>query len=328
VKVRDKLMGWLLIFYTVPSRPVSNRMRIWRRLSKIGAVQLKGAVYILPYNEGNYEFCQWVVSEVSSMGGEGTFVKIKTIETMKEAEIINLFNSQREMDYHNISKGLEDLGRKIESIRKGGGTKDARIFHEEHGRYEKEFKEIRKIDFFSSKAGSTLEKRLKELYGKIRGISGIAPKEKGIAIVLKNIRDYRNRIWVTRKRPFVDRMASAWLIKRFIDKNAQIKFIDERDMKGLDKDLVTFDIQEGEFTHAADMCTFEVLLKSFNIKDRTLKKIAEIVHEIDIRDDRYKNPETIGIEDILTGIRKVTIDDQEALEKGMSLFEMLYASKT
>jgi hypothetical protein len=322
------LKGWLLIFYSVPSRPVSNRMRIWRKLSKIGAVHLKGTVYILPYNEENYEFCQWLVSEVSSMGGEGTFVNVKAIETIKEEEITNLFNSQREMDYHKIATGIEGLGRKIESARKGGGSKDDRKFLEELGRYEKEFQEIRKIDFFSSKVGSTLEKRLKELYGKIRDISGAPVKEQSPTIMPKSVREYKNKIWVTRKKPFVDRMASAWLIRNFIDKGAIFKFIDERDMKVLGKDTVTFDIRGGEFTHVGDMCTFEFLLKSFNIKDRTVKKIAEVVHEIDIKDDRYKNPETSGIEDILTGIRKVIIDDQEAIEKGMSLFEMLYASKT
>jgi hypothetical protein len=302
-------------------------MRIWRRLIKVGAVQLKGAVYILPYNDENYEFCQWLVSEVSSMGGEGTFAKVRAIETMREAELINLFDSQREMDYQNIAKGLEGLGRKIESVRKGGGTKDSRKLLEELGKYEKEFKEIRKIDFFSSKTGLTVEKRFKELYGMIKGISGIVTEEKGITVVPKSIRDYRNRIWITRKKPFVDRMASAWLIKKFIDKGAAFKFIDEKDMKGLSKDAVTFDIRCGELTHAGDMCTFEVLLKSFNIKDRTVKKIAEIVHEIDIKDDRYKNPETSGIEEILTGIRKVTTDDHEAIEKGIAVFEMLYASK-
>ncbi len=261
------------------------------------------------------------------MGGEGTFVKVREIETMKEKEIINLFNSQREMDYHKISNGLEGLGRKIESVRKGGGAKDSRRLLEELGKYEKEFQEIKKIDFFSSKFGSNLEKRLKELYGDIRGLSGSFIKEKSSTIVPKGIKNYRDRIWVTRKSPFVDRMASAWLIRKFIDKGATFKFIDERDMKGLGKDTVTFDIQGGEFSHAGDMCTFEVLLKSFNIKDRTAKKIAEIVHEIDIRDDRYKNPETSGIEKILTGIRKVTIDDAETLEKGIAVFEMLYASK-
>ncbi|MBI5198464.1 MAG: chromate resistance protein [Nitrospirae bacterium] len=322
------LKEWLLIFYSVPSRPVSNRMRIWRRLIKVGAVQLKGAVYMLPYNEENYEFCQWLVSEVSSKGGEGTFVKVKAIETMKEVDIINLFNSQRDIEYYNIAKRIEGIGRKIESAIKGGGTKDSRIFHEELRRYEKEFQEIRKIDFFSSKAGGTLEKRLKDLYGKIRGISEIGPKGKGYTIVPKSIRDYKNKIWVTRKRPFVDRMASAWLIRKFINKEATFRFIDERDIKVLGKDIVTFDIRGGEFTHHGDMCTFEVIIRTFGLKDRAVKRIARIVHEIDLKDDKYRNPEATGLEEILTGIRKVSIDDTEALEKGISLFEMIYASKT
>ena len=115
--------GWLLIFYTVPSHPVSNRMKIWRKLARSGAVQLKGAVYILPHNEEHYELCQWLVSEVASMGGDGTFVKVPAVETMTESEIIALFNGQRENDYRDIEKKLEELDRKMSTVRKGGSSK-------------------------------------------------------------------------------------------------------------------------------------------------------------------------------------------------------------
>jgi hypothetical protein len=123
-------------------------------------------------------------------------------------------------------------------------------------------------------------------------------------------------------------MASAWLIKQFIDTNARFEFIDEHDLGKLDKKLVSFDVQGAEFTHAGDLCTLEVLVRAFNVKDKAVKKIAEVVHELDIKDDKYAYAETAGLEEILQGIRKTAMSDTEALEKGMAVFEMLYASKS
>lgn len=135
--------------------------------------------------------------------------------------------------------------------------------------------------------------------------------------------------WATRKRPFIDRMASAWLIRKFIDRNAEFMFMEEREIGLLaGKDAITFDVKDGDFTHHADLCTFEALVKSFGIKDKAVKKIAEIVHKLDVKDEKFKADEARGIEGLLSGIRKTAKTDAEALEKGMEVFEMLYASKT
>ena len=303
-------------------------MKIWRRLSKAGAVHLKGAVYILPDNEDNYELCQWLVSEIASMGGGGDFVMVEKIETIKNEDIIGLFNRQREQDYTNIKKGLEELERKINSIKKGGLREDDKALYGQLKKYSKEFEEIHKIDFFSSKAGIDLKKEIKAAEEEAKRLIGVKFIKAEVLLPVKNIKDYQRKIWVTRKKPFVDRMASAWLIKRFIDKKAVFRFINEGETGDIDKKAVAFDIKDGEFTHRGDMCTFEVIIKVFNLKDKAVKKIAEIVHEIDIKDGKYENPEARGIEDILVGLRKSVKGDSEALEKGMALFEMLYASKT
>ena len=321
-------LKWLLFFYSVPSKPVNARMKIWRRLAKAGAVQLKGAIYILPYNEETFELCQWLVSEVTSMKGEGDFVRVNKIETMNEKEIIDLFNHQRERDYSIIEKGLEQFERKISSIRKGTGIQNNKKLSEQFNKYLKEFEEIKKIDFFSSKAGNDLKKRIKSIEGEIKIVSGFAIQEKKVMIIPKRIEDYQGKTWVTRKKPFVDRMASAWLIRKFIDKKVGFGFISEQDVEDLKKDSIAFDVRGGEFTHVGDMCTFEVLVKTFGLKDKSLKKIAEIIHELDIKDEKYKNSEAKGIEEILIGIRKTAKDDAEILEKGMAVFEMLYASKS
>ncbi len=327
-KITGKLdPKWLLFFYSVPSKPVNSRIKIWRKLAKIGAIQMKGAVYILPYNEENYEFLQWLASEVTSLKGDGTFIVAEKLETMTNSDIIDVFNKQRETDYQNIEKGLEELERRISSIKKGTGAQNLKKLSEQFTKYLREFDEVKKIDFFSSKAGNDLKKKIKGTEAEIKNISGFAVQEQKIAVIPKCIEDYQRKTWVTRKKPFIDRIASAWLIKKFIDKNALFKFIDEKNVQDIDKKAILFDIRGGEFTHQGDLCTFETLLKAFGLKAGALKKIAEIVHELDIKDEKYKNADSKGIEDILIGIRKTVKDDAEILEKGMNVFEMFYASK-
>ncbi len=319
---------WLLFFYSIPSRPVASRVKIWRKLIKSGGLPFKGAVYILPHNEENFEYFQWLVSEVTSMGGEAAFVRAEEIQPMKDKEIINLFNQQRERNYHKIETGLEEIQRKIDSIKKGSSLSGGGRVLEPFRRLIKEFEEVRKIDFFSTQKGDDLKERMKIIEPKI--IATISPdgKRGHPAIATKRVEDYKGKTWVTRKNPFVDRMATAWLIKRFIDNKSVFQFMDEKMMENLKRDSISFDVRGGEFTHAADMCTFEVFAKTFKFKDKALKKIAEIVHELDVKDERFHNPESRGIEEILIGIRKTARNDKEILEKGMAIFDMLYASKT
>jgi len=322
-----KGQGWLLFFYSVPSKPVSNRMKIWRKLSKAGTVQLKGAVYILPMNEEHYEFFQWLVSEVSSMGGEAAFTRVEAIDSIKDGEIKALFVERQEGEYRAISKSLDDLETRVNSFRKGSKSQAGQTLSEQIAKVEKNFGDALKTDFFSSKTGVALRSRLDSLRAVINGLTGSVAKSKTALVSSKKIEDYQGRIWVSRKRPFVDRMASAWLIGRFIDKSASFEFIDEKDMGAVRKGSVVFDMRGGEFTHINDLCTFEVLIKSFALKDKLLKKIAEIVHDLDVKDGKYGATEAKGLEDILTGIRKTAKDDRDALEKGMQVFEMLYVSK-
>jgi len=319
--------GWLLFFYSVPSKPVSNRVRVWRRLAKAGAIQFKGAAYVLPYSDEHYELFQWLVSEVASMKGDAAFIKIEDIETMKNSDIISLFNQQREKDYAILVKKIEELERKISSARKGGAQNSKKLSGQ-IVKIKREFEGIQAVDFFSSTAGGNLRKNIRALESELKGVSGTGLKEQKIVLTQKKIEDYQNITWATRKKPFIDRMASAWLIKKFIDKKAVFRFIDEKYTESLGKGIVAFDIRDGEFTHKGDLCTFEVIMKSFGLRDKALKKIAEMVHELDIKDEKYKSPEAKGVEEILTGLRKSSKNDTELLEKGMAVFEMLYVSKT
>ncbi len=326
-KDNAKKQEWLLFFYSVPSKPVSNRMRIWRMLVKAGAVQFKGAAYILPSSEDHYELFQWLVSSVTAMQGEAAFVRVPGIETMKEDEIVGLFDQQMDKEYLDLGNRLDELENRIGNIGKGVAAINNKKIEEELQKFVKEFQDMGKIDFFYSKGRKELEKRLKAIASDVSGRNRAESAKRAIEVIKRRIADYQGKTWATRKRPFIDRIASAWLIKGFIDKKAVFGFIDESEVESLEKDTIAFDLVGGEFTHVGDMCTFEVLIKSFGLRDKALGVVAEIVHQLDLQDDKYRNPAAEGLREILDGIRKSVTDDHEALDKGMSIFEMLYASK-
>lgn len=325
--VKSSKQEWLLVFYSVPSHPVSNRMKIWRKLAKTGAVQLKGAVYVLPAGEEHEEFLQWLIGEVKSVGGDGAFVRTVEIQNMDDANIRKLFIQQSEKEYRGLEKPLNALERKVQSIRKGTRLKNRRGLIDQFTRTVRDFDDMRRRDFFSSGRGDETRKRIHQLESALKGLDKVGAG-KTAAVASKKPGQYKGRVWITRTHPFVDRMASAWLIKRFIDPAASFRFIHERDLNGIKSDAVVFDMRGGEFTHQGDLCTFEVLIKAFTIRDKSVKKIGDIVHDLDVKDDKYRNPETAGVEDILTGIRKSSKDDADALERGMAVFEMLYQAKT
>jgi len=323
----DNDLNWLLFFYTLPSKPVRNRMTVWRKLLKAGALSFKGSVYILPYTEEHHELFTWLVSEVLSLKGEASFVRAEKIETIDNQQIISIFNQQREADYQRILKEFDEIERKITSTRIGGVSQDKKNITNQIRKCQKAFEDIREIDFFISKRGLEVGRKVEKIVETFNGLSVSGIEKDAVTIASAHIEDCQHKTWATRKKPFVDRFASAWLIKKFIDKNASFAFIDEKDLDTVAKDVIPFDIRGGKFTHTGNLCTFEVLIKSFRLKDKILRKMAEIVHELDLKDDKFRTPEAKGIEDILSGIRKTAKDDYASLEKGMSIFEMLYISK-
>ena len=318
---------WLLIFYSIPSHPVSGRMRIWRKIAKAGAVQLKGAVYILPASDEHEELFQWIINEVKSIGGDGSFVRTSRIETLSDAEVRKLFNAQRDAEYRDLDKVLDGLERKVQSARKGAvaGVRDNVAGPLAEVRKVRD--EIRGRDFFNAPLGRETDKRIQTLEAVLNSLQE-PDTAKPAPLARKDLKSYRRKVWVTRKRPFIDRMASAWLIRRFVDTEATFRFIDEKERELLAAGEISFDMQGGEFTHHGDLCTFEVLMRSFGIKDKAVRKIAEIVHDLDLKDDKYGNAAGSGIEEVLTGIRKTVKDDSEMLERGMAVFEMMYQSRT
>lgn len=319
--------GWLLFFYSVPAKPTANRLKVWRRLVKAGAVQLKGAVYALPYSDEHHELFQWLASEVVSMKGGAAFVRVERIETMKDKDLAGMFNRQVEEAYRSVGKRLDELQRKVNAVRNASVKLKDRSVTAGLDKCSRQFEEIRKTDFFTCGAGRELQNRLAALAADVEELAGPGVAEKEPETIPRRVEEYRGRVWLTRKRPFIDRMASAWLIRRFIDKDAVFRFMDEDDVEAVGGESVAYDVRGGEFTHVGGLCTFEVMVKSFGLKDRAVKAIAEVVHDLDVKDDRYKSPEAAGVEAVLAGLRDMVADDAEALEKGMAVFEMLYLSR-
>jgi len=317
---------WLLFFSSLPSKPVGNRVKVWRRLVKAGAVQLKGTVYVLPANQEHEEFFQWLAKEINGMGGEAAFVRANRVETVSDAEIVALFERRKTMDYRPLGEALDVLERQIDGARQGGQTAMTKSLQGRVTKLRREFEETRRTDFFASAPGRAFGERIERVEAAFAGASERAPRSADIPS--RSPGAYRGRSWVTRRDPFVDRMASAWLIRKFIDPAAVFGFIDEKEIAAAGVDTVAYDVYGGEFTHVDDLCTFEVLVRSFALKDPALAKIVEIVHDLDSKDDRNRRAEGPGVENILDGIRRTALDDADALERGMAVFEMLYAAKS
>ncbi len=275
--------------------------------------------------EAHYEFFDWRVSDGLSIGVEAGLIKSDHVENMKEEDLIKLFNLQRENEYEKLEKNFQDIKRKINSFQMGSKLKDVTSLKPDFDKFLRAFEDIQKIDFFSSETGAVLYEKIKNLQSALSQISRGDLNENS-KIISRNPDDYQGKIWITRPNPFIDRMATAWLVKKFIDVEGEFRFFKDEEIDPAESNLVLYDVRNGEFTHVGDMCTFEVVLKAFDIKNEAVKKIGEIVHDLDVKDDKYSTSEAKGLEDILTGIRKSGKNDVEILEKGMDIFEMLYAA--
>ncbi len=314
---------WLIFAYSLPASNPKGRVRVWRKLSNIGALQLKSAFYILPMNDANYEHLEWTVKEVEEMGGEAIFFKSENIENMKDDEIRALFNGEREADYLK----LEGKIRKFEeTISEKDAKKDEIKIELKRGikRFMKEFSSIKEIDFFSSERAEKTAILLESLSKRLDFIER-GGEERPVTELL-DTKDYQDKIWITRKNPYFDRIASYWLIKRFIDERVRIRFISSSEVEKKERNAIYFDIQGGEFTHKGKMVTFEVITESFGIKDKGIEYIGKIVHCIDLKDDAYYLEDSKGVEEVIKGIIKISKSDQEVVEKGVMIFDSLYAN--
>jgi hypothetical protein len=304
---------WLILLHQLPRKNDYLRVKIWRRLQKLGAVALKNAAYVLPRSEERNEDLQWVMREIVAGGGEATLIEANLIQGLTDAQVEAQFNQARDADWSALAEEaraaarlLPKRGKLNEETRKKITTDIERL--------RRRSDEIAAIDFFHAVGSQTVAGLVDELTAKVS--SAPAPLE-------KRPEKFHGRVWVTRKGIHVDRMASAWLIKRFIDRAASFKWVPPKGYQPRAGEL-RFDMFEAEFTHVGDLCTFEVLLHRFGITDRALGALAEIVHDIDIKDDRHQRPETAGVASLVAGIALSSENDDERLSNASAAFDQLY----
>lgn len=287
---------------------------MWRKLRALGAVPLRKSVYLLPPTPDNFERFQWLSQEVQKDGGEATFLSVENVENMKRAEVIRLFQQVRDQDYRALVERYRKLARGLD--RKTPVRSTSRR-NEELTRLARELERIREIDFFDA-PGYHEAKRLQETI-EMR----LHPGQADTPAADLPMDALKGRSWVTRPRPHVDRIGSAWLIKRFIDPDAEFVFAPSKDFP---PDAIPFDSAGVEFGHQGEDCTFETLVKRLGQGDRRLTHLAEIVHEVDLKDQKFPRDEARGVDLAIRGLLATFKDDQEVLVQGMVLFDGLYAA--
>jgi len=306
--VRSKRRAtWLLLTFTLPGKHASKRVEVWRKLQRYGTVPLGNSGYLLPKSPGNEERFEWLATEIRKYEGDASVVYVESIDNLSTPQLIGLFAEARAKDYQELIEEIDKFLVIPQPEQSPGRL--ARL----RGR----FQELVDVDFFES----PLRKRVGELLTSADTKRNRRPSMPAAKI---NPQDFKRRLWVTRPRPGVDRSASAWLIRRFIDHRARFVFAPEEQ---LPKDSVPFDMfRSGGFGHRGDDCTFETLQKDFRIRDTKVIVIAEIIHDADLSDEKFGRKEGLGIDSALKGWAHQGIADKELLERGMQLMEGLYHS--
>jgi len=296
---------WLLLLYSLPTKQKTERVAVWRRFKKIGAVQIQTSTYLLPDQPAQYEQFQWLAQQIRDYGGDSTLVRTQEIEGLTKERVISLFNAARDKEYADLRKSLQSfIARRKKS--------DAEFANTELERLTRRFRELREIDFFDSARGHEMAMLLRRAEG---------PRHSRKLQVL-DARQYRGKTWFTRPRPEIDRVGSAWLIARFIDRKPKFVFAPTADaIPG----AIPFDMLDAEFSHHDDYCTFETLTKRFAISDKSVAKIGEMIHDADLDDARFQRVEAVGIDRVLKGWAKQGVPDDEILRRGFECFDALYS---
>jgi hypothetical protein len=311
---------WLVLVYQFPKGPDSRRVKIWRRLQAIGAVAIKNSVYVLPFNDRSREDFAWLLAELQDGGADGVILESRFIDGMTDQQARDLFNTARNYEYQALVDEIEDVLAALPSEANGeDSSQDARRTLR---RARKRMAEVEAIDFFGADKHDNAEaamRALDERTGDRGSLQGKREQTMDAGILEK----LKNRVWVTRRGVEVDRIACAWLIGRWIDPDARFRFV-AGEGHPPDDNEIRFDMFEAEFTHKGDQCTFEVLARLVGREDSALQIVGEIVHDVDLKDDKFGRPETPGIASLLGGIVAATEDDTRRIERGGQLFDDLY----
>jgi hypothetical protein len=309
---------WLLLIHQIPPSPAYLRVKIGRHLARIGAVAIKNSVYVLPLGDETQEDLQWALREVVKGGGDASIVEARFIHGLSDEHVIGLFQADRERDYRELAGQARAVAAELP---RRGAVADGRRAEvaKQVARVRQRATELAAIDFFGAAGREVVEGLLSAMEARMRTVEETEPSKRTL-----DRAQFQGRTWVTRTGIKVDRMASAWLIRKFIDPQARLKFVPAKGYHP-EKGELRFDMFEAEFTHEGDLCTFEVLVQRFGLTDPALRDIAEIVHDVDVKDAKYGREEAPGIGQLVAGIAAAHASDEERLARGTALFDDLYA---
>ena len=315
-----------MLVHQLPARPTNLRVRIWRKLQKLGAVALKNSVYVLPANEKTHEDFQWLKQEIESAGGEAAVFRAGSVEGATDEEIIAAFRDARDTEFAAVSAEFDGLTGRIREQSRAKHLSPGRLAaHEaELDKLHADLERVIANDFFETKGRAAALEAYERCQKAIR--LSQTPTKKAVAIGKSGalaISDYQARRWMTRRNLHIDRLASAWLISQFIDKRPRFYFVgDNETIEG----AIPFDMFGAEFTHQGEDCTFETMLKRFDLTNiRGLRELAEIVHDVDLKDNKFNRLEAEGLNAIVLGLSATLRDDRKLLQHSSILFDGLFA---
>jgi len=311
---------WLLLIHQLPAKPAYLRVKVWRRLQALGAVTVKNSVYALPAGEQAQEDFEWLLKEVAEGGGEGLICEARLIDGLSDEEVRVMFNKARDADYDALAKEARTLGEVLAGDADAAAREDARA---KLARLKADTARIVALDFFGANGRETLDGLLATLDALVQENGPMTAIQGSISAGREGSGALTGRVWVTRAGVHVDRIASAWLIRRLIDPQARFKFVPAKGYAPESGEL-RFDMFEAEFTHEGDRCTFEVLLARAGVADPALAAIGEIVHDIDLKDAKFGRAEAIGIAHLIKGLSAANQDDQARIERGAAMLDDLY----
>jgi hypothetical protein len=308
---------WYLLIHQLPPKPLYLRAKVRQRLAKVGALALKNSVYILPRTDDCLEDLQWIAQEAVAGKGEAWVSDASFVAGISNEDLVKRFRSERQADYASLSSEVKNASSKLKT--RGGAEPPEPEVTARVERLKKRLSEILAIDFFKAPGRKEAEAALRQLQ------DALLPRRRSAPRPPTKHSDLLGKTWVTRRGVQVDRIASAWLVRRFIDRDARFRFVDPKGAE-IAPGEIRFDMMPGEFTHEGDRCTFETLVARAGIADPAVAEIAEIVHDIDLKDGKYARADAAGIQRLLLGLVLSNPDDEGRLERGFALFDDMYQS--
>jgi hypothetical protein len=291
-----------MLVFSLPSNRASQRVEVWRKLQRYGTLPLRSSGHVLPNSAANQEKLEWLAATIRSYKGQASVVQVQAFDDLPDARLHQLFLEATSRHYERLLRELKKLVSLPHSQRPP----------RQLSRVRRRFQEIAATDFFAN----PLRARVETALAGADEAEAVSPKRKAKAA------EYRNRVWITRPRPGIDRVSSAWLIERFIDPKARFVFADD---PAAHPAAVPFDMFSPQgFGHRDHDCTFETLCKEFAIRDGRVRRIAQIIHDADLGDEMFGRAEGVGLDQVLEGWARQEVADDELLRRGMELIEGLY----